>query len=188
MPTIYLARCQDDANDANCCISCVTTRSKITSKNNLSVHPPPPACAEFTCTFHGPPPPDPLNYSLRSPSTTQLAPSTKAGFRNMFDLKNQGLNNDSTIIHSFSAGKIHTGQLSSGTKKTPIHKYQGLSRSPYFNTHIGMFIFMPQYSSTTPQCKFTLGRCTERSRPRGPPGRVEDGRPDDARHAVHGHL
>ena len=28
-------------------------------------------------------PPDPLTYSLRSPSTTQLAPSTKAGFRNL---------------------------------------------------------------------------------------------------------
>ena len=44
------------------------------------MHPPPPACAEFTCTFCGPPP-RPPNYSLRSPSTTQLAPSTKAGFR-----------------------------------------------------------------------------------------------------------
>ena len=28
-------------------------------------------------------PPRPPNYSLRSPSTTQLAPSTKAGFRNL---------------------------------------------------------------------------------------------------------
>ena len=34
--------------------------------------PPPPACAEFTYTFCGPPPPGPPNYSLRSPHSWRL--------------------------------------------------------------------------------------------------------------------
>ena len=56
-------------------------------KNHLkkpSIRPPsfPSMCRVYVYLLRAAPP-RPPNYSLRSPSTTQLAPSTKAGFRNM---------------------------------------------------------------------------------------------------------
>ena len=69
----------DDANDSNG-ISCITTpplkNHKTSPPKRTPKHP-----------FLGPPPPHPT-YSLRSPNTTQLAPSTKAGFRNIGQIAN----------------------------------------------------------------------------------------------------
>ena len=74
----------DDANDANG-ISCITTPQSPPTQPQETF----PRCTllpqhvpSLRVPFAGPPP-RPPNYSLRSPSTTQLAPSTKAGFRNL---------------------------------------------------------------------------------------------------------
>ena len=74
----------DDANDANC-ISCVTTPQKSPPTQPQKTFPRctllPQHVPSLRVPFAGHPP-RPPNYSLRSPNTTQLAPSTKAGFRN----------------------------------------------------------------------------------------------------------
>ena len=76
----------DDANDANC-ISCITTPQKSPpTQPQKTFHPStllPQHVPSLRVPFAGHPP-KPPNYSLRLPSTTQLAPSTKAGFRNCF--------------------------------------------------------------------------------------------------------
>ena len=75
----------DDANDANC-ISCITTPQKSPPTQPQKTFPRrtllPQHVPSLRVPFAGHPP-RPPNYSLRSPSTTQLAPSTKAGFRNL---------------------------------------------------------------------------------------------------------
>ena len=73
----------DDANDANC-ISCITTPQKSPPTQPQKTFPPrtllPQHVPSLRVPFAGHPP-RPPNYSLRSPNTTPLAPSTKAGFR-----------------------------------------------------------------------------------------------------------
>ena len=67
-------------------------------KNHLkkpSIRPPssPSMCRVYVYLLRATPP-RPPNYSLRSPSTTQLTPSTKAGFRNLttqLDVFNQSV-------------------------------------------------------------------------------------------------
>ena len=78
----------DDANDANC-ISCITTPQKSPPTQPQKTFPRrtllPQHVPSLRVPFAGHPP-RPPNYSLRSPNTTPLAPSTKAGFRNKFRL------------------------------------------------------------------------------------------------------
>ena len=72
----------DDANDADC-ISCITTLKNHLQHNLKKTFPRrtllPQHVPNLRVPFPGHPP---TNYSLRSPNTTPLAPSTKAGFRN----------------------------------------------------------------------------------------------------------
>ena len=73
----------DDANDANC-ISCITTPQKSPPTPPQKTFPRrtllPQHVPSLRVPFAGHPPRPP--NSLRSPNTTPLAPSTKAGFRN----------------------------------------------------------------------------------------------------------
>ena len=73
----------DDANDANG-FSCITTPQKSPPTQPQKTFHPSTLLPQHVPSLRVPfarHPPRPPNHSLRSPSTTQQAPSTKAGFR-----------------------------------------------------------------------------------------------------------